>query len=122
MAEATVTPERRQKLGTVRVANDVVAWISALAALEVKGVRALYRPGNDNTDRMLRPARAHRGVRVEKDVETGLSMSVWIAVDAGVHVPSVGADVQKRIVQTIDRMLGLSVHGVNVFVAEVVFA
>ena len=110
------------RLGAVRVANEVVAWIAALAALQVEGVAALYRPGGQSIDRILRRPAAHRGVRVEVLAETTLKIDAWIAVEAGGSVPTIGNEVQRRIADAIDRMLGLRIAEVNVFISEVVFA
>ena len=47
----------RSSLGTTRVANEVVAHIAALAALQVEGVHALYHPGAQPIDRFVRRPR-----------------------------------------------------------------
>ena len=113
------------RFGDVRVANEVVAWIAALAALEVDGVSALYRPGAQPIERVLRRPVAHRGVRVEvlgEGEDKSLRIDIWIVMEAGGSVPTVGGAVQKRIADAIDRMLGLRLAEVNVHVSEVVFA
>jgi uncharacterized alkaline shock family protein YloU len=45
--------DNRGEIGVTRVANDVVAWIAALTALQVEGVHAMYRPGGQSIDRIL---------------------------------------------------------------------
>lgn len=111
----------RAALGTTRVANQVVASIAALAALDVGGVHAMYHPGAQPLERITRRAHAYRGVRVDF-VEGALRLDVYIVVEAGLNVQSVGSEVQRRVVDAVDRMLDLSVAEVNVFVSEVVFA
>lgn len=110
----------RGRLGTTRVANDVVAWIAALSALEVPGVHAMYRPGGQSIDRILRRPVAHRGVRVEVEADT-LRLDVWIVMEAGTDLPATGAAVQRRVADAIERMLGLTVRELNVYISEVVF-
>ncbi|GAC1341377.1 MAG: hypothetical protein NVSMB29_11730 [Candidatus Dormibacteria bacterium] len=110
----------RDRLGTTRVANDVVAWIAALSALEVPGVHAMYRPGGQSIDRILRRPVAHRGVRVEVDAAT-LRLDVWVVMEAGTDLPATGAAVQRRVADAIERMLGLTVSELNVYISEVVF-
>ena len=56
--------EGREAIGATRVANEVVASIAALAALQVDGVNAMYQPAGQQIDRILRRVYAHRGVRV----------------------------------------------------------
>ena len=106
--------------GVTRVANDVVAWIAALTALQVDGVHAMYRPGGQSIDRILRRRVAHRGARVELR-DDGLRIDLWIVMEAGANVAAVGAQVQRSVGDTIRRMLGLPLSAVNVFVSEVVF-
>lgn len=108
-------------LGRVRVANEVVAWITALAALEVPGVHAMYRPSGQSIDRILRRPVAHRGVRVTLQEDGTLAIDVHIAMEAGINLSSTGGAVQRRVAHAIDRMLGLELAEVNVFVGEVVF-
>ena len=110
----------RESLGVTRVANDVVAWIAALTALQVGGVNAMYRPSGESIDRILRRRVAHRGVRVELRSD-GLRIDLWIVMEAGANVAAVGAEVQGAVGDAIRRMLGLPLAAVNVFVSEVVF-
>jgi uncharacterized alkaline shock family protein YloU len=114
-------PPDRQRLGTTRVANDVVAWIAALSALEVQGVHALFHPGSQSIDRILRRPAAHRGVRVEMQEDGRLKLDVHLVMDSGHGVPQVGGAVQSRVADAIDRMLGLPIAEVNVLIGEVVF-
>jgi uncharacterized alkaline shock family protein YloU len=124
MAEATPAVELdgddRGTLGVTRVANDVVAWIAALTALQVDGVHAMYRPGGQSIERILRRRVAHRGARVELR-EDGLRIDLWIVIAAGANVAAVGAQVQRAVGDAIRRMLGLPLEAVNIFVSEVVF-
>lgn len=114
-------PSGRQRLGSTRVANEVVARIAALSALEVPGVCALYHPAGQSLDRILRRGAAHHGVRVELLPDDRLRLDVHVVMEAGADVPRMGAEVQQRIADAIDKMLGLPVAEVNVFVNEVVF-
>ena len=110
----------RDAPGITRVANDVVAWIAALTALQVDGVHAMYRPGGQSIERILRRRVAHRGARVELR-DDGLLIDLWIVMEAGANVAAVGAQVQRAVGDAIRRMLGLPLAAVNVFVSEVVF-
>jgi len=110
----------RSVSGTTRVANEVVASIAALAALQAQGVHAMFRPGAQPLERIVRRSQAHRGVRVEF-TEGALRLDVYIVVEAGGNVQTIGAEVQRRVVEAIDRMLDLRIAEVNVLVSEVVF-
>jgi uncharacterized alkaline shock family protein YloU len=116
------SPEGRTALGTTRVANEVVAWISALAALQVDGVHAMYQPSGRSIDRILRRPVAHRGARVQLREDQSLDVDVWVVLIAGNNVQQVGSEVQRRIADAIERMLGLAIASVNVHISEVVFS
>lgn len=107
-------------MGTTRVANQVVASIAALASLEVNGVHAMYHPGAQPLERITRRAQAYRGVRVDF-VDDALRLDLYIVVEAGGNVQSIGSEVQRRVVDAVDRMLDLRLAEVNVYVSEVVF-
>ena len=115
------TSNGRRQLGTTRVANEVVASIAAFAALQVPGVHAMYHPTGQNFDRIVRRSHAHRGVRVEL-LDDALHLNLYVVMESGGNVPVVGAEVQQRVADAIDRMLALRVEEVNVFVSEVAFA
>ena len=115
-------PPGRDRLGTVRVANEVVAWIAALAALEVTGVHAMYQAGGQQIDRILRRPVAHRGVKVVMQPDDTLQIDVHVVMEAGADLPEMGAEVQRRVARAIEKMLGLDLTEVNVYVNEVVFS
>jgi len=114
-------PDGRDRLGTTRVANEVVARIAALAALEVPGVAGMYQPAGQQIERMLRRHVAHRGVRVELLADERLRLDLYVVMATGTELPPMGAEVQRRVADAIDKMLGLEIAEVNVFVSEVVF-
>lgn len=120
VAAGGVATPSREPLGTTRVANDVVAWIAALTALQVRGVHAMYHPGAQPIERVLRRRVAHRGVRVELR-DGRLRIDLWVVMEAGASAAAVGSQVQKGVAEAIRRMLGMELSAVNVFISEVVF-
>ncbi|MGI8847889.1 MAG: Asp23/Gls24 family envelope stress response protein [Candidatus Dormibacteria bacterium] len=115
-------PEGRAQLGVTRVANEVVAWIAALTALQVEGVHAMYQPSSQSIERILRRPAAHRGARVQVRANSSLDVDLWIVIVSGHNVQRVGSEVQRRVADAIDRMLGLEMAAVNVHISEVVFS
>ena len=114
-------PPGRRPLGVTRVANEVVAWIAVLTALQVPGIHAMYQAAGQSLERILRRSHAHRGARVELRGDSTLDVDLWVVMLAGHSVPKVGAEVQQRVADALVRMLGLEVGAVNVHVSEVVF-
>lgn len=112
----------RQRLGAVRVANEVVGQIAALTALEVGGVHAMYAAhGGQSLDRILRRGSAHKGVRVGMRPDDTLELDLFIVMEAGTDLPVMGAEVQRRVAENIVKQLGLELAEINVFISEVNF-
>jgi len=82
----------------------------------------MYQPSGQQIDRILRRPVAHRGVRVEVSVDGALEIDVWVVIISGHNVQQVGSEVQRRVGDAIDRMLGLELRAVNVNISEVVFS
>ncbi|MGD0833902.1 MAG: Asp23/Gls24 family envelope stress response protein [Candidatus Dormibacteria bacterium] len=109
-------------LGVTRVANEVVARIAALTALQVPGIHAMYQAGGQSFERILRRSLAHRGARVQLRDDHALVIDLWVVLVSGNAVAHVGAEIQQRVADAVDRMLGLEVAAINVHISEVVFS
>ncbi|TMF97397.1 MAG: Asp23/Gls24 family envelope stress response protein [Chloroflexi bacterium] len=132
MPLALDTPARRRRirrimsengsLGAVRVANEVIASIAALAACEVEGVEGMDEAAARHFGDWVRRQAAHRGVRVHIEGDRSIHLEVFITVDSEARLADVAAAVQANVVEATERMLGLEVGEVNVFVSSVAFA
>ncbi|MGA8014626.1 MAG: Asp23/Gls24 family envelope stress response protein [Candidatus Dormiibacterota bacterium] len=114
--------DSRRPLGVTRVANEVVAWIAVLTVLQVPGVHAMYQAAGQSLGRVLRRSSAHRGARVELRDGTTLDIDLHVVLLAGHSAPRVGAEIQRRVADAVERMLGLEVRNIDVHISEVVFA
>lgn len=105
-------------LGTVRVADDVIAVIAGLAATEVDGVSAMA--GNITNELMSRVGVKNlaKGVRVEI-LGQNVKIAISLIIDYGVNIPTTCGKVQERVKSTIENMTGLTVTNVNVRIAGV---
>ena len=109
-------------LGAVRVANEVIASIAALAACEVEGVEGMDEAAARHFGDWVRRQAAHRGVRVHIETDRSIHLEVFITVASDAKLADVAASVQANVVEATERMLGLEVGEVNVFVSSVAFA
>ena len=108
--------------GAVRVANEVIASIAALAACEVEGVAGMDETAARHFGDWVRRQTAHRGVRVQVEADRSIHLEVFITVDSEGKLAEVASAVQTNVVEATERMLGLEVGEVNVFVSSVAFA
>src|SRR2546423_10189119 len=95
--------------GSVRVANEVIASIAALAAREVDGVAGLDQTNARHFGDWIKRETAHRGVRVALDSQHKIHLEVFVTVTAG-GPPVEGAQpVQDNVIEAVEPMLGLAV-------------
>ena len=94
--------------GHASISNDVVARYAADAASEVAGVRALV---DSHLPR-------HRGVRINGD-DGNVRLELHVEVEWGAAIFDVGAEIQRRVREYVERMTDLRLEGVDVVVDEV---
>lgn len=109
---------REEKAGTVKIADDVVAMIAALAATEVEGVAAMT--GNLTNELLSRVGvkGLSKGSRVDvsgKKVKAELA----ITMEYGYNIPATCQKVQARVKSAIENMTGLEVTDVNIRIAGI---
>jgi uncharacterized alkaline shock family protein YloU len=114
--------QHAEPAGSVRVANEVIASITAMAAREVDGVAALDEANARHFGDWIKRETAHRGVRVLLDPERKIHLEVFLTVDASAVLREVAERVQDNVIDVIHRMLALEVAEVNVFVSSIAFA
>jgi uncharacterized alkaline shock family protein YloU len=89
------------------ISPDVLARYAADTAKEVAGVHGLV--GN--------ALQRHDGVKVGRDGDA-VSLELHLALGWGASAPSVGTEVQRRVVETLSRMAGVRPAAVDVVVDE----
>ena len=113
--------EQEEVEGGTRVANEVIASIAAMAACEVDGVADMDEANARHFGDWLSRQSAHRGVRVRVDAQRAIHLEVFLQVKSTAIVPVVAEGVQANAVEAVERMLGLEVAAVDVFVSSVAF-
>jgi uncharacterized alkaline shock family protein YloU len=108
--------------GSVRVANEVIASIASMAAREIDGVSGLDDASARHFGDWIKRETAHRGVRVVLDPQRKIHLEVFLTVTATAILRDVAERVQDNVVEAVERMLGLKVAEVNVFVSSIAFA
>ena len=106
--------------GRVKVANEVIAQIAGLTALQIPGVAGVADRNNQIT-RVIRRGGLHKGVRVELVDGDTLKLQVFLVAESGRNLPELATEVQRQVVAAVDRMLGLQTATVDVFFADVRF-
>lgn len=105
-------------IGTVKIADDVVARIAGLAAMEVEGVSAAA--GDITAEQISRAGKSalSKGVKVQLSGGS-VTADLNLIMGYGYNIPSTCRQVQTRVKAAIGNMTGLVVQDVNVHVAGI---
>lgn len=107
-----------ENLGTVKIADDVVAMIAALAATEVEGVAAMS--GNMTNELLSRVGvkNTTKGTRVEV-LQKRVKVDLAITIEYGFNIPATCQRVQTKVKNAVENMTGLEVNDVNIRIAGI---
>ena len=105
-------------LGEVQISNDVLAVISAMAAMEVDGVVAMA--GNITAELVskLGMKKLSKGVRVDV-VDNTVMVDLSIILRINENIVTISKKVQDKVKTTVENMTGMEVAYVNVNIASV---
>jgi uncharacterized alkaline shock family protein YloU len=106
--------------GTVKIANDVVATIASLAAVEVSGVAGMSGGVVGGIVELLGKKNMTKGVKVEVGTEKA-DLDIYIVVEFGVAIQKVAQDVQNSVKTAVETMTGLKADIINIHVQGVTF-
>ncbi|ACM60099.1 putative alkaline shock family protein YloU [Caldicellulosiruptor bescii] len=106
--------------GVVKIAEEVVAIIAAVAASEVKGVASMVGSWTGNITEALGKKNLAKGVKVQVG-EKEAAIDIYITVEYGVRIPEVAWEIQERVKSAVESMTGLKVVEVNIHVQGIKF-
>ena len=114
----TYTIQNDASFGEVKIADEVVAIIAALAATEVDGVASMA--GNITNELISRLGMKNLSKGVKVDVLEGVvTVSLALNLKYNYSIMDVSAKVQERVKNAVENMTGLEVADVNIRVAGV---
>lgn len=107
-------------IGSLRIADEVVATIAGLATTEVEGVAGMSGGIAGGIAEMLGRKNFSKGVKVEVG-EKEAAVDLYVIVQYGARIPDIAITAQENVKKAIENMTGLSVVEVNVHVQGVGF-
>lgn len=105
-------------LGEVKIADEVVAIIAALAATEVDGVASMGGNITNELINKLGKKKLSRGVRVDM-LEGVVAVSLALNIKYNYSIVDVTEKVQDRVKTAIENMTGMEVADVHIRVTGV---
>ena len=120
MSDSKEYVSRSDELGNIHISEEVLAAISAAAALEVDGVSSLAANLGSDIAELLGKKNLAKGVRVRmEDDKVVVDLSVLMAY--GHTIPEMCKAVQEGVKNAVESMTGLKVSAVNVNVGGITF-
>ena len=109
---------KEDKIGEIRVADDVVSIIAGLPATEGEGVGSMA--GNITNEIVAKTGIKNLSKGVHVDVMDGIvTVDLDLNIKYGYAIPEVSGNVQERVRTAIETMTGLEVGTINVRIASV---
>ncbi len=110
---------REENIGVVKISDEVVSVIAGIAAQEIDGILDCQMGVASNLTNIFKgkksPAKASK-VTLEED-RAIIDMNV--AVEYGIKIMDVVAQVQDNVKKTVEAMTGLYVESVNICVQSI---
>lgn len=107
-------------VGTVKIADEVVAIIAGMAATEIKGIAGMSGGIVGGIAEFVGKKSPSKGVKVEVG-EKEAAIDLFVIVEFGVRIPEIAHEVQQNVKKAIENMTGLTVVEVNVHIQGVSF-
>ncbi|WP_026510808.1 MULTISPECIES: Asp23/Gls24 family envelope stress response protein [unclassified Butyrivibrio] len=105
-------------IGSVKIADDVVAKIAALAALEIDGVSAMAGNYTSETIEKVGPMNLQKSSKIFLN-NGKVRVDLSILMDYSYNIPATSKKVQDKVKSSIESMTGLEVTDVNVRIAGI---
>lgn len=104
----------KQELGSVKIDDEVIGTIAAIAATNIPGVYKIATSFVGGIALFFRKI-PDAGVKVSVK-EDGVHLFLGIIVDYGINIPELTWKVQKAIKEEVERSTGFKVAAVNITV------
>lgn len=103
--------------GCIRLTNEVFTNITGAVATNCYGVKGMaFRSKTDGLVHLLRRESMSKGVKLTYNDDGSLSIELHIIVDNGVNLSAVSRAIQSEVKYNVNRLTGVEVRGVDVFI------
>ena len=108
------------EMGTINIADEVLAVVAASAAMEVEGVSSLAANLSTDIAELMGKKVYSKGVRLT--VANGeVTVDISILIQYGYAIPEVAKKVQEAVMTAVSSTSGMEVSRVNIQVAGISF-
>ena len=103
---------------SIKIADDVIKCIAALAAADIDGVAGMAGSSTNELLAKLGGKTLEKGVKMAMD-EDGVKLTLSLTIKYGYGIPEVCKRVQDKVRSTIENMTGFTVNAVDVNIAGI---
>lgn len=111
--------ETSEEVDQVQIADDVIAVVAGIAALEVDGIVGTTA-GKGDIMQALSGKKRPKGVKVEV-AEDEVFIDLGVIVKYGAKIQKICKEAQEKVKNSVETMTGLNVVSVNIHVVGVHF-
>lgn len=111
----TVQEEIPEDVGSVKIADEVVSIVAALAATEVEGVAGMSGGLAGGIAELLGKKNFSKGVRVAVTGKT-VAIEIYVIIEYGICIPDVAIAIQEKVKEAVENMTAFEVTAVDIHV------
>ena len=117
---SNIIEDSKTKVGSIKIADEVVGIIAGLAASETAGIAGMSGGVVGGIAELLGRKNLSKGVKVEVG-EKEAAIDLFVVVEFGSKINEVARVVQENVKSAVENMTGLKVVEINVHVQGVIF-
>jgi len=110
--------ESRTDLGQIRVHNNAISSIAAIAALDIPGVKSINKDLKSKFMSFL-AGKDNSGIRVEINKNQEVRIDIPIFVKYGFNIPEISSMVQEKVRLALEEMTNLTIKDININVVGI---
>lgn len=107
--------------GSIKISEDVVASIAAVATSETDGVSGLYSSFTNDIVSFLGKKTPTKGVKVTFHSDNTVDIDICYLACFGSNICDVAKNVQENVKSAVESMTNLDIGNINIHVAGVTF-
>ncbi|HAF60493.1 MAG: Asp23/Gls24 family envelope stress response protein [Bacillota bacterium] len=110
-----------EKLGTVKISDEVIAVCVLNSTLKTKGVYGLSGGLTDSLSKnLLGKDPLYKGIKINQS-DDGVVIDVSVIVEYGIKIPDVAWNIQENVKKEVEEIIEMQVNAVNIHVTGVHF-
>jgi|SRR3989338_1136009 len=110
--------ESRTDYGLIKIHDNVIASIAAVASSEIEGVKAIGKGFGLGLSDLL-AKKGISGISIEKDKSGEITVSIPLIIKYGFNIPETANKVQENVRNSLEKMTNISIKDINIKVQAV---